>query len=182
MAELILKAEKAEGTEKVSLEQECFDTILKLWTHRATFPKQKPLESFEPIFDLLDYIQGSKKAYNWYIKKQKLKTEDNDWLKLALQIDGAARALIRWCLAIASLKAKNKDKWIDLGIPKVFSDTNDFKLAQLLSHDAKTLISDDKELTEYRTKELQDISNKLETFLKISRKMKKDINQQLKTK
>jgi len=182
LAELILKAEKAEGAEKASLEQECFDTILKLWGHRAALPGQKPLESFKPIFNLLDYIQGPKNAYSWYMKEQELEreTKDNDWLKLALRIDGAARALIRWCLAMASLKAKNEDKWINSGIPKVFSDTGDFKAAQLLSHDAEALVSNDKTLAEYRTKELKDIYGKLEAFLKLSRKMKKDIDKQLK--
>jgi hypothetical protein len=143
LADIIKKAEAARGIEKSNLEKECFDLILKFWDHRTALPGHKPLESFESILKTLAYLSGEDHSSGWYFRSQEFQNEKGEiaqWLKIALSIDHSATSLIRWCIAMASLKAGEKEgKWLDAVIPKLFRNNADFHLASLLMNNAEVL-------------------------------------------
>ena len=57
IADLLDKASTASDEEKPERQRQCFDAILKLWSHRMALPDGKrPLESFEPIIRALESL------------------------------------------------------------------------------------------------------------------------------
>jgi hypothetical protein len=57
ISEKIALAETTTGSEKTEAEQQCFDTILKLWGRRASLPNNRyPFKNFEPIFQVLNRL------------------------------------------------------------------------------------------------------------------------------
>jgi hypothetical protein len=57
LAELIIAAETATVDTKQELEQQCFNTIIKLWANRDAFPDGlRPFKNFEPIFRVLEKL------------------------------------------------------------------------------------------------------------------------------
>ena len=138
LAEQIKRAEKAPAKERERLEKECFETILKLWEHRSDIPWKKPLQSYEDIFGLLDYLSTQKNAYSRFIQEQEIKKSDTkgQWIKLSSSITSSASTLIRWCLANASIHAEKEDVWLKDKIPALFSDSKDFELVRIIVNDS----------------------------------------------
>ncbi|MCY1719233.1 hypothetical protein OU798_02715 [Prolixibacteraceae bacterium Z1-6] len=68
VAELIHKSENCESSEeKVILERECFDTILKLWQNMEHLPTvTKPLTELEPLLELLDALKKEDYRYPFW--------------------------------------------------------------------------------------------------------------------
>ncbi len=185
LAGLIKQSEDAKGSKKKALEKECFDLILKLWEHRSNYPVSKPLESFKPILILLDYLQGDKTKQNWYFRLKDIDADEEtrEWINLASGIDYSARLLIRWCIAGASTTASQKErKWLEAGIPMILSDADDLKAIKLLIDDSKFIFGTDDETLEKRNKELHDIRDRLDSFIKLTNEMKNSIDEQLPSK
>lgn len=61
VAEKIVLAEKLNGNKKEQAEKECFETILKLWEHRWSLPREKPfLQDFESLFETLNKLNPNR--------------------------------------------------------------------------------------------------------------------------
>lgn len=144
IAELMTAASKATGKNKAAAEVKCFETILKLWAHRRMLPNRKrPLENFEPIFELLDSIHPDKEQpYYVQIEGQNDLPDKNgdvnaaasvkDWLTIAYEIDKVARTWLNYALTKAAEGANSKAtaKWLKNAI--VLPDDTDIRVITVL--------------------------------------------------
>jgi len=128
LADKMIAAENSSGKKKKLAEEECFNTILKLWKHRWNLPSGKqPYEDFKPILDTLHKI-GLKSVESPFIystvgiKKQPEITkvdlnniEGADWLIIANQIDRTSRVWLSHSLKqyAISVKKDNIDEWLN---------------------------------------------------------------------
>lgn len=127
LAEKITIAEKSQGKEKEVAEKECFDVILKFWQHRHALPSGKrPLQSFEPILDVLSKLNPDREELYFYnaMRNQDLSELETDnvdyksvekWTNIAEEIDKTARIWIEYALSQAARIAKNErtKEWIE---------------------------------------------------------------------
>jgi hypothetical protein len=80
-AQLIAKAENSTGIKKKAFEKECFNTILKLWEYKSSFPDgKKPFERFEVIFKTLDKLSPDNHN-NFFYENTKEHETDDDLIK-----------------------------------------------------------------------------------------------------
>lgn len=115
IAEQMVIAEEATGDDKVQAEQRCFETILKLWQHRWSFPTGKrPFERFEPIFRALEQLDPDNSTPYFYKpnpRSSDMEETDEDasairnWLEAAQAIDEAARVWLEYVFQQAALTA-----------------------------------------------------------------------------
>ena len=119
IAEKITKAENSSGEKKEIAEKECFDAILKLWTHRWSLPsRRRPLEDFAPLLNLLQKINPDRDERYFYPEipvddRTELDTLDNEttsnlnWIVVAEEIDKTARIWLEFALQQAATNAKS---------------------------------------------------------------------------
>lgn len=117
IAEQMSIAKKAKGKEKIKAEQQCFETILKLWQHRSHLPAGvRPLESFDLILRALERLDPDNKQPYFYrsqglSKKGKSGKKLDDvqmWLDVAQGIDQATRIWLEYVFHQAALNATDK--------------------------------------------------------------------------
>jgi len=142
LAEKISIAEQSEGSEKKTVEKECFDVILKLWKHRHTLPfGKRPFESFEPILNSLLKLNPDKEEPYFYNAirhhdKEELENLDSNsvkkWMNVAEEIDKAARIWIEYILNQAANLAQNENtkEWIENAID--LSENTDVEIINVL--------------------------------------------------
>jgi hypothetical protein len=171
LAEMMGKAEKAQGAERDAAEREIFELILKFWQHRSSLPGRRPLHSFVPIFRTLEALQENSRLWYFEANKPEPEGEAGEWLKLASLVDYAARAIIRCCIALASKEAvEEEQKWIE-PMPKEFEDADDLRVAKLLRQDVVLLIGTEEKNAEQKN-ELADIRKRLDALVELSRQMR----------
>lgn len=117
ISEKIVSAETATGKKKKAIEQECYDTILKLWSHKWELPSnRRPFKEFDQIFETIKKLSPDNQA-SFYIPwlpdnfrdlDLKTKTKKDDWLATALQIDKSARICMEFALQKAAEKSKGE--------------------------------------------------------------------------
>jgi hypothetical protein len=124
IAEQITTVENTTGGERVEAEKRCFDTILKLWQHRAFYPRgQRPFDDFEPIFRALARLDPESPASyffaepNFRSENAESSNKDNgiqEWLDIAKGIDKTARIFIEYAFQQATLNATDEKtfNWI----------------------------------------------------------------------
>jgi serine/threonine protein kinase len=117
IAEQITTAENSTGKEKSEAELRCFDTILKIWQHRAFLPSgRRPFEGFESIFHALEKLDpDNRQPYSFSFPPTESSVPDHTsesitddaqkWINLALGIDRTARVLIEYALKQAAINA-----------------------------------------------------------------------------
>ncbi len=132
VAERIALTENVVGAEKAEAEQQCFDTILKLWEHRAVLPNGRyPFKNFEPLFKTLSRLNPDN-SQTYYFDNSHFQEADSDdaskiepdevqsWISMALSVDAVARILIDFALKQAAYNAEDERTvaWIkkDTGI------------------------------------------------------------------
>ncbi|NJL57834.1 hypothetical protein HC928_23905 [bacterium] len=120
ITEQIAIAEATTGSEKIEAEQQCFNTILKLWERRSSLPNNRyPFKNFESIFQALSSLDpDNPRPYyfdNSHLQKaEKDNTSENQadeiqlWINLALSIDSAARVLIDFAFRQAASNAEDE--------------------------------------------------------------------------
>jgi hypothetical protein len=112
----------AVGEEKESVEEKCFESILKLWKHRAELPNGKrPFKELEPVIRAIESLDPDDDRPRYFRSVRPPKEEDEEksgveaWLNMASEIDYSARVLIGYCLAQAAGAAVDKSKeWVKL--------------------------------------------------------------------
>lgn len=188
IAEQMEGARNANGDEKGEAEQRCFETILKLWQHRAFLPNgHRPFESYEPIFQLLEKLDPEKERpfYLNIINKRKRKLDnpgqDSDdvqkWLDIASSIDQTVRIWFNYVFEQAARSAtdENTVEWLknSVGLRDNYDTltisrwVNDEVLEDLLDD----LLDDDSEINamlEEKRRELTSRISKLKTFSEFS--------------
>lgn len=106
IARKIDDAERLQGSEGEAAREACSVAILRLWEHRAVWPRgQRPFAAAEGALKLLESLDISK-ASNRYFQEPKRRNPSDGWLETASAIDRAARVLLRAC---ARLAAEDKD-------------------------------------------------------------------------
>ena len=66
IAEQLAQVEQTTGPDQSAARERCFQSILTLWSHRATLPSGlRPLEEFEPILDLLVRLDPANPRPMW---------------------------------------------------------------------------------------------------------------------
>ena len=117
VAELIARGEQADPHIAEEAQRECVETIIALWKHRASLPGHRPLQSFEPIFRLLDAL--AKPVEPWYFRNDRPdEDEAAEWLSAAKAVDRAARDLIRYFVSNAASTASEVEAdWLKVAAP-----------------------------------------------------------------
>jgi hypothetical protein len=125
LARLLKEVEAKEGTERGSLEQDCFDAILAVWKHRNCLPNGlRPLEPAERILDVLAALDPAESkpfyspiTFDWDDFDTAEKPLDIEALRLETvrQFDQAARKVIGHLLAAAVEDLPDDTrKWVHL--------------------------------------------------------------------
>lgn len=122
IADLINRAEAADGPDRVTLQRECAAEILRLWSHRHNFRNpDRPLVSFEPIYRTLHRLDPENPP--WFFLRtfepDAAPTSDqlevNTLLKEAIAIEEAARDAVRELVrSAAEVAAQKETKWLEL--------------------------------------------------------------------
>lgn len=120
----------AETTSSQETKRKCFETIIKLWESRSSFPNgARPFESLEPVFSVLDSLNTESSIPRYYINRVPEKNwsqEDESVIKrleMIKMLDSNARVLISFLLEQAVDEAVTDEarEWIDAvsGIERV---------------------------------------------------------------
>jgi len=118
IAEQMTIAENAVSDDKIRADQQCLETILKLWEHRSSLPDgRRPFENFEPIFRVLEQLNPENKQPFYFKTPGPPKENDESpkqavdvqkWAEVALAIDQAVRIWIDYVLKQAALCAADE--------------------------------------------------------------------------
>lgn len=190
----ISEAENAVGGEKAILEKECFDTILKLWSHRWKINgNSNPIKNFEPIFEFLSKLNPYREAsfyYNDLRHSRKKDAKDNSkvdsWLQVASHFDKYARICIDYALANATADLATEEQlyWfqnlpdltgdIDIAIIKILLDQGD-----TLDFDREDITAKENYMKRMEIERLKYNISFLESHQKMHRKLLKDLKNKL---
>jgi uncharacterized protein (DUF924 family) len=117
VAERILAAEHAPPDARGEADDACARAILNLWEHRyAAPPRFNPLRDAEPVMRTLASLDSKQEKRHFFPEALEVaRAEDcknpNDWLKLALQLDRAARDLIEFAIRSGAEDALASDEF-----------------------------------------------------------------------
>ena len=193
-AEQIASAESCEGEQKTNAEQRCFETILKLWRHHASFPSgRRPFESFEPIFRALNALdpQNPRSYYfdDGFLKREK-NTQSADpekvdvvqsWIDTALGVDRGARVLIDFAFRNAALQAiDNKTQSLINNAAKLVDDEEMKAVVRLISEVERE--EEEKAPNRVRRRKQEKLQNsieKLEILSSYSRNLRVELEKEL---
>lgn len=120
LADLITKAETAEGERANESRQQAVDLILRLWEHRSTLPsRHRPMASFEPVMSALAKLSEPHEPWRHSgIFEPGQEPDETDLASVALlrhtlQIEAGLLELIHDVVAYATRVAENKERnWI----------------------------------------------------------------------
>lgn len=105
---------------KKEAEERCFETILKLWNHRSTFPSgSRPFENFESILRALNRLDPENDRHFFFENRRDAKDsvpeEVQKWLDVANGIDEAVRVWLKYVFEQAALAATDDStiEWLE---------------------------------------------------------------------
>ena len=174
VAEKMEAAKSATGDARDQKMAECRDAILELWAHRSKLPTgQRPFEEFEQIFRVLQTLDLDDPTPRYFRQTKLAAAQDDEgdltkqWLDKASELDCAARALIRYCLANAAQEAVDKSRdWVALAEAVAVEKEVDFMAIRAIVEDGEALISENPD-SKARAK-MEDLLKRLETFTAVS--------------
>lgn len=195
ITEQISIAETTTGSEKIKAEQQCFETILKLWERRSSLPNNRyPFKNFESIFKVLNrldpentqpyYFDNSHSQMNVNKGNEETESETDEvqtWVNIALGVDHAARVLIDFALKQAACNTVDEETIAWLENAAGISDENDVSvIIQLVGETQESEPEEDEESLEETRRYLQSRIDKLTTFTEISDLLRAELIQELK--
>lgn len=165
------------GMEKDRAEKECFETILKLWEHRWTWPNENsPFKDFEPILSLLEKINpdNDNDYYHRVILNRLYPDLEDDipvnsnWLNVLKEIDRVSRIWIEYCLSkvVAEINSEKTKEWVDNA--KELPNSNDVSIINILIEHKSNEVSEEDVLKEHEIKRLKKRINELERFKELN--------------
>lgn len=202
ISEQISIAESAEGEAKENAEKNCFETILKLWDHRSSYPKEKrPFKQFEPIMEMLQRLNPEKEASYYYRQLpensmkalEKIETS-KDWLDTAGLLDKIARVCIEYALTEAASLANSNEtlQWLqssdNLGasddtrvIKTLLNNGTNFDFFDLDDDLEKAVVEENKENFEnqFMVEKIKGRIEQLEVFAQLNQKILSQLKQDL---
>ena len=172
------RSENCSGEEKVKADKECLEAILLLWKHRASLSVPKrPLESFEPIFELLSRLSDDNRFFYFERSNQRQSSESEEWIELAAGIDYAALDLIRWCIGMACSKAVEDDgEWAVNMTARTLDDGPDLRVARLLFRYAGLALVFEGQEGEHEKARLIAMRDRLDTMVSLSTRLRDRID------
>ena len=183
LAEQITLAENAKGRQRIAARKNCFETILTLWKHRASFPNGHRLfERFEPVLQALQSLSPDNSRPYYHRFKAADKKPDSKEPKLVSQlidvifaVDAAARVLVDTALnELTKLATTSRTKAMLKNAPKAAKQDSINAVEILFEHmERLTLESDQK------TKLVQERLKKLKNFSAICKIMEAQLKKQL---
>lgn len=185
IAEQITLAKSAKGKKKFEAEINCFETILKLWNHRAYLPNgHRPFENFETIFRVLERIDPNNKKQFFYERliedksqsknNKKISADVKKWLDIALVIDEAARVWLSQVIKYAAQSATDKEtlEWLENSIG--ISNEEDISLIiDLYSEESNINVNKTVQIKNEKVKNIKSRIKQLDAFVKFSKDLKK---------
>jgi len=119
IAEQITTIEENKNDDNSSANQECFETILKLWDHQAYFPRgARPFEKFDTLFHTIERMNPDYPSPFFYNEPEadqpKLSEEAELWINVAKKLDQHSRVLIEFSFdkAFQNTVDENTKSWI----------------------------------------------------------------------
>ncbi len=198
LAQKIEQVETLSGEAKKKAEQECFDTILKLWEHRSSASRGNSfLSDFDALFETLQKLMPHGQ-YHFYIPSiiqglfddEEYITEGKDGtneskshFSIALSVDKLARTLIADLLAqgITNIDmAEEKKKSINDAIDLIdYPDTRIIRFTTDYAESMQAQENEDKEEMKEKIRELQEKINDLEKFDSIKNSLLENYQKQV---
>ncbi len=192
ITEQIAIAETTTGSEKIKAEQQCFDTILKLWERRSSLPNNRyPFKNFEPIFKVLSRLDPDNSQSYYFDNTCLQKTENGDtsenqaneiqsWINLALSIDSAARVLIDFALRQAACNAEDEKTatWIKKSTGIYDDEYDDLSIIVRLVGESQE-DSPEEKAHEQKRRELGSRIEKLDMFIEFSGLLRDELTEHL---
>jgi hypothetical protein len=170
IAQQIVEIGNAIGWKKEAAEIKCFETILKLWKHRAYYRTgNKPFENFEPIFHTLERLNPDNEEPFYFQPSYSARESINDnetdnvkqYLSMASSIDKTVRIWLKFIFQQAAewaVDEKTKE-WLKAATP--LSDKEASLIVRILSNEDidENDIADNKEekakLVKHRIEQLK---------------------------
>jgi hypothetical protein len=192
ITEQIAISETATGEEKIEAEQQCFDTILKLWAHRSSLPNNRyPFKNFEPIFQTLSSLDPDNPRSYYFDNSHLQKIENDDtsenqaneiqlWINLALSIDATARVLIGFAIRQAACNAEDEKTatWLKKSTGISDKEYDDLSIIVRLVGESQEDNSEE-EVCEQKRRELSSRIEKLDRFIEFSRLLRDELTEHL---
>ncbi len=171
LAELIVKAEHADGVEKQEAQEACFKAILELWDYRHQFPDgRRPFESFEPIFRALEALDPDNQVSRFWPNYPDSVDETDTVEKMiavAKGLDENARILINFCLQQAAQDADNRSAdWVKEILSSNWSEYPDIQAIRIVLVGKGE--AEDKSDSEKNIEKLEEQIEKLTTFASLA--------------
>jgi len=169
IARRITDAETLTGPEVAAARDACAAAILKLWEHRAVFPRNKrPFASVEPALAILDRLDPKNPA-NRYFPPPRGPGPRDEWLETATAVDRAARAILRACarLAVEADGGRASD-FVRLAARAGLDRDPDVDFVRILRFS-----DEDEEGTDQGTRQRADERDALNTFTRAVKKIRK---------
>ena len=184
VAERLSLLRSARGAKRLQESAECADLILRLWDHRHSLPDGgRPLASFEPLFRALQSLSGEEPRYGMLgdLPKATAGSEVERNLAVALTLDRAASALLRYFLAEAVARVPEKDKrWARLRA-NIGPAPLDIQIILAATRNAETLSEKRTRLRKTERDELKGMIDRLEAFEAVSQSVRAVLQARLKT-
>jgi hypothetical protein len=122
ISEQIAAAESAGESDREAKEQAAAESILALWQHRAGLPGDRPMHSFERVFQALDRLAEPQATWRFYqpfpegAEPGPAEVISGTLLSLALDVEDSAREIVRALIAEAAGAALDREaQWVRLG-------------------------------------------------------------------
>ncbi|OYX85553.1 MAG: hypothetical protein B7Y83_04285 [Flavobacteriales bacterium 32-34-25] len=189
------EVENAIGIEKIELEKECFDIILRIWNHRWKLSgNAKPFRNFEPIFEFLVKLNPERQRPYYFdnfledknIEITKKPSNSDVWLKIAKDVDKYARICINQALhnTALGLSTAEQEEWLQ-NAPRLTEDI-DVKIIKYVLYNEKDfdMIDSTEEskgdlMKNIEIEKLKSNIDFLQNFQKVHSKLLKDLKQKL---
>lgn len=141
IAEKLKQIQTANPRDRDNRLSECCDEILRLWSHRRSFPGRRPLENFEPVFRALESLDPNRVDIPRYfyppVEEDKDESEETrEWLDRASDVEVAARAVMRFCMSNAAEASMQQEReWVRLARQSLAMTGDDARvIADLLDY------------------------------------------------
>lgn len=168
IAELMVKAEDANGVEKEAAQKKCFDSIIMLWKHRAALPDGiRPFEAFEEVIKTLERLNPENRD-SWMARfgggtPESCDTEAKKILHVIESLDKSARSVLSTMLDEAVSACLDDETQTYLQNAKTGFEGKDLELILRLYQ--RTQAASAEELAQARRKSIQDQLHHLDHFL-----------------